>query len=382
MTLNYIATSTFGLEAIVKREVQKLGGENIKVSDGRIDFTADINDIPKFNMWLRCADRLLINFGEFYAYSFEELFEKTKALPWGDWIGETDQFIVTGKSVKSQLYSISDCQSIVKKAIVEKLKQKYKVEWFEETGAEYKIQVGILRDLVTLTIDTTGPGLHKRGYRMDSMEAPIKETLASALIDLSYWKKDRILLEPTCGSGTIAIEAALIGRNIAPGLSRDFVSMEWPHIDPKIWQEEKAKAYSVIDIDSKLQIYASDIDPKAIDLAIRNAKIAGVDDSIIFEEKPLSKVKAPGEYGVLLSNPPYGGRIGEFSEIKELHKEFGNFYRKNPTWSMYVITTNEEFEKEMGRKADKKRKLFNGNVKTDYYQFFGPRPPRADIDKQ
>ena len=379
MKINYITTSTFGLEAVVKREVERLGGENINVSDGRIDFSGGIEMIPRFNMWLRSGDRLLINFAEFYAYAFDELFEKTKALPWEDWITIDGKFTVTGKSIKSQLFSVSDCQSIVKKAIVERLKPKYNVEWFEETGPEYKVQVGLLKDKVTLTIDTTGPGLHKRGYRLDAVVAPLKETIAAALIDLSYWKKDRILFDPMCGSGTIAIEAAMIARNIAPGLTRDFASKYWPQIDEKIWKDEKSKAYAEINVDVRPEIYASDMDPKAIETAKHNSRLAGVDDSIFFDTRKFdSQTPAPGDYGVMISNPPYGERIGTLEEMKEIHKNLGLFLKRNPSWSLYVITSNEEFEKQLGKKADKKRKLFNGNVKTDYYQYFGPRPPKND----
>ena len=375
--LNYIATSTFGLEATVKREVAHLGYEITSVSDGRIDFCGDITAIAEANLWLRCADRVILNVGEFNALTFDELFEGTKALPWERWITKDAKFTVTGKSVKSKLFSVSDCQAIVKKAVVERLKKTYHIDWFEETGAEYKIQVGLLRDTVTLTIDTTGPGLHKRGYREHHAEAPIKETLAAALVELSYYKKDRILLDPMCGSGTIPIEAALIAKNIAPGIKRRFVSETWAQIDKGIWQAAREKAKDSIDKSSKLQIYGSDLDGRAGVLAIHNAKRAGVADCITFDVKDLKDVKLPGSYGVAICNPPYGERIGKATTVEGLYRQIGATFAEDDTWSVYVLTSYEEFERLYGRRADAKRKLFNGMIKTDYFQFLGPRPPRG-----
>lgn len=376
--INLIATTTFGLEAVVKRELISLGFDDIKASDGKVEFTGDESTIVKANMWLRCAGRVWIKMGEFKAVTFDELFEKTKALPWGDWIPVDGKFTVVGKSVKSTLFSVSDCQAIVKKAVVEKLKQKYKVDWFDETGAEYKIQVAILKDMVTLTIDTSGSSLHKRGYRADAMTAPLKESLAAAMVQLSYWRKDRILLDPFCGSGTIPIEAALIGRNIAPGLNRKFASEEWERIDPALWKQARIDAYKAIDYDTELQIYGSDIDPEAIEVAKENAIKAGVDDCITFEVKPCEETKLMGDYGVLITNPPYGERLGELKEVENLYRALGRIMAENTTWSTYLITSMEYFEKLFGRKADAKRKLFNGRIKTDYYQFYGPRPPKKN----
>jgi len=376
--LNFIATTTFGLEATVKREVQKLEFENIKVSDGAVCFTGNEYAIPKANINLRSSDRILLVIGQFKAFSFEELFEKTKALNWSDWIPKDGNFIVTGKSIKSQLYSIPDCQSIVEKAIVESMKKKYKINWFEKTGAKYKIQVSILKDKATLTIDTTGEALHKRGYRSSTVIAPLKETLASALVELSFWKKDRIFLDPTCGSGTIPIEAAMMAKNIAPGISRKFVSESWENIPNKIWKEAKSKAYSEIDVNLKPEIYASDIDSKAIEIAKHNAVNAGVDDCIHFETKPLKEITLKDDYGVCICNPPYAERMGELKEVENLYKDMGKIFRRNKTWSFYTITSHENFEKLYGQKADKKRKLFNGNVKIDYYQYFGIRPPKSN----
>ncbi len=376
--INLIATSTFGLEASVKREIIKLGYSDVSVSDGRIDFSGDMSAIARSNIWLRSADRVFLKIGEFKALTFDELFEGTKALPWDEWIPKDGKFTVIGKSVKSQLFSISDCQAIVKKAVVEKLKQKYKVDWFEETGAEYKIQVGLLRDIATLAIDTSGAGLHKRGYRQDTVVAPIKETLAAGMIELSYWRKDRVLLDPMCGSGTIPVEAALIAKNIAPGIARKFASENWNRINPKIWSAAREEAADSIDNSISPEIYASDMDRRATENAKQNAIKADVKRYIKFETKPFSEVKLPSEYGVAIINPPYGERIGEKEEVEKLYKQMGALLKNERKWSTYVITSNEDFEKLFGRKADAKRKLFNGMIKTDYYQYFGERPPKPD----
>lgn len=376
--LELIATSTFGLEAVVKREVQALGYDEVKVSDGKITYTADKEGIVRSNLWLRTADRVLLKMGEFKAATFTELFEQTKALPWEEWIEEDGKFTVTGRSVKSTLFSTPDCQAIVKKAVVEKLKTKYQTEWFKETGAEYTIKVSLLKDIATLTIDTTGAGLHKRGYRAQAMEAPLKETIASALIQLSYWRNNRILLDPFCGSGTIPIEAALIGKNIAPGLNRRFASEAWACIPQELWKRARIAAFQAIRQDEKLKIHASDIDPQAIELAKENALEAGVDDCIEFSVRPVSQVKPGTEYGVVICNPPYGNRIGEKEELAEIYHTLGRNFRIRRTWSVYVLTAEEQFEALYGQKADRKRKLFNGNIRVDYYQFYGQRPPKAE----
>lgn len=375
--LNLIATTTFGLEAVVKREAIRLGFKNIKVSDGRVEFEGDETSIVKANLWFRCADRVLIKMGEFKVFSFEELFEKTKALPWDKWIDKDGEFTVTGKSIKSQLFSVPDCQAIVKKAIVEKMKQKYEdVEWFEETGAKYTVQVAILKDVATLTIDTSGSGLHKRGYRENAVEAPLKETLAAAMVELSYWRKNRILLDPFCGSGTIAIEAALIAKNIAPGLNRHFAAEEWSQIDKKDWDIQRQEAYNCIDNEIVPQIYASDIDAQAVEIAVSNAKKAGVDKYINFSVQDFEDININQKYGVVICNPPYGERMGDAKQIQSIAQKLGKIFAKETTWSVYVITSDENFEKFYGKKADNKRKLFNGRIKTDYYQYCGERPPR------
>jgi len=377
---NLIATTTFGLEAIVKREANNLGFNGIKVQDGRVEFTGDERTIVESNIWFRCADRILIKVGEFNSLSFDELFEKTKALPWGDFIPLDGKFTVIGKSVKSQLFSVSDCQSIVKKAIVEKLKLKYKVDWFDETGADYKVQVGILKDFVTLTIDTSGTSLHKRGYRDNATKAPIKETLAAAMIDLSYYKKDKILLDPLCGSGTIPIEAALMAKNIAPGLYRGFACEKWDFIPENLWAEVRADAESKIDNETQLRIFASDLDDEAVEVARENAVKAGVSDCISFEVKDMKDIKLQGDYGVIICNPPYGERIGTLKEIEILYGNMKKVFFTNDTWSVYVITSYEEFEKIVGRRASVKRKLYNGKIKTDYYQFYGEKPKKIKTE--
>ncbi|EOC99242.1 THUMP domain-containing class I SAM-dependent RNA methyltransferase [Caldisalinibacter kiritimatiensis] len=374
--IELIATTTFGLEAVVKRELLNLGYEDLKVENGKVTFIGDESDIAKANLWLRSADRVLLKMGEFKALSFEELFEKTKALPWDEWITEDGEFTVIGKSVKSQLYSVPDCQSIVKKAVVEKLKTKYNTEWFKEDGPKFTIQVALLKDVATLTIDTSGDGLHKRGYRPKASEAPIKETLASALVQLSYWNKDRLLLDPFCGSGTIPIEAAMIGKNIAPGLHRSFASEKWPRIGKDVWKKARVDALKQINQDVELNIVASDINKGVIEIAKENAFNAGVDDCIEFKVQDATQINIKEKYGVMITNPPYGERLGEKKEVERLYKEMGKVFRKQKTWSNYILTSYENFEKLYGKKADKKRKLFNGKIKVDYYQYYGPRPPK------
>ncbi len=373
--IELIATTTFGLEAVVKRELFELGYTELEVENGRITFKADVDAIPRTNLWLRSADRVLLKVGEFNARNFEDLFEKTKALPWDDWITEDGKFTVIGKSIKSKLYSVPDCQAIVKKAIVEKLKEKYQTEWFEETGAEFTVQVSLLKDTATLTIDTSGVGLHKRGYRKSAVEAPLKETLAAALVQLSFWNKERLLLDPLCGSGTIPIEAALIGRNIAPGLNRSFASEQWPRVGKELWKQARLEAFEAVDQDNEINIMASDIDSKAVELAEENAIEAGVDDCIEFSCSGLEDLRVNKDYGVLICNPPYGERIGQDEELRSIYAELKKGFGKNKTWSVYVITSDDRFENIYGSIADRKRKLYNGRIKVNYYQFFGARPP-------
>ena len=374
MKLELIATATFGLEAVVKREIQQLGYKILKTEDGKITYMGDERAIVRSNLWLRSADRVLLKMAEFKAYEFEELFQQTKGIAWEELIPIDGEFTVTGTSVKSKLHSVPACQSIVKKAIVERLKDFYGVEHFEETGAAYTVKVTILKDNVTLTVDTSGTGLHKRGYRVQDVAAPIKETLAAAMVQLSFWRAGRILIDPCCGSGTVPIEAAMIGRNIAPGLNRTFACQEWELIDQKIWKEEKKAAFESIDYDAELDISGFDINKKAVEAARQNAEEAGVDDCVRFARADARKLRPNGENGIIITNPPYGERIGEEKEIQEIYEGFRRFFGENPDWSLFMITTDKEAEdKVMGRPADRRRKLYNGRLETCYYQFHGEK---------
>lgn len=373
--LNLIATAVFGVEAVVARELKKLGYTEQKVENGRVNFTGDHEAICRSNMWLRSAERVLIKVGEFKALTFDELFEGIKALPWEEWIPEDGEFPVEGKSVRSQLASVSDCQAIVKKAVVERLKQVYKCSWFEETGPRYKIEVGLLKDVVTLTLDTSGAGLHKRGYRKLVGEAPLKETLACAMLLISRWRGDRVLLDPFCGSGTIPIEAAMIAKNIAPGLKREFAAEKWPNISGHLWERARTEAMDMIDKEGALRIRGTDIDEREVSLARYHAKEAGVDQFIHLQCMPVSGISSRYKYGFIICNPPYGERSGEIKEVEKLYIEMGKIFSKFDTWSFYILSSHPEFEKLFGRKADKKRKLYNGRIMCNYYQFFGPPPP-------
>lgn len=374
MKLELIATATFGLEAVVKREIEALGYKILKTEDGKVTYMGDERAIVRSNLWLRSADRVLLKMAEFNAVEFEELFQQTKALAWEELIPVDGKFTVTGTSVKSKLHSVPACQKIVKKAIVERLKEFYGLEVFEETGAEYTVKATLLKDRVTLTVDSSGTGLHKRGYRVCDVAAPIKETLAAAMIQLSFWKKDRLLLDPCTGSGTIPIEAAMIARNIAPGLNRSFACQQWELIDDRIWKEEKKAAFEAIDYDTDLKIYGFDINRKAVDAAIENAEEAGVDDCIVFKKADASKLRPMGENGIIITNPPYGERIGEEEQILQIYDGFNRFFKENPDWSLFMITTDKEAEeKVMGREANRRRKLYNGRLETCYYQFHGER---------
>ncbi|MGL6173348.1 MAG: THUMP domain-containing class I SAM-dependent RNA methyltransferase [Cellulosilyticaceae bacterium] len=377
-TFDLIATSTFGLEAIVRKEVEDLGYDVTSVTDGKVTYTGDIEAIVLSNLWLRSADRVYIKMGEFKATTFEELFNKVAELPWEAWITRDAKFTVNGKSVKSTLFSISDCQAITKKAIVTRLQKHHQIEWFEETGPAYTVQVSLLKDIATITIDTTGSeGLHKRGYRVSPSEAPIKETLAAALIQISYWKKGRTLYDPCCGSGTFAIEAAMIAKNIAPGLYRNFASSNWSQIPRSLWNDYREEAKDMINSSNPI-IYASDIDRNVIQSARQNAEAAGVGECIQFFAKPVHKTSLPhGDYGIVICNPPYGERISDMEKVKRIHKDLRVLMDSNPTWSFYAITSVDTFETDFGKKASKNRKLFNGRLPVKYYQYFGPKPPKG-----
>lgn len=378
--VDLIATAAFGLEAVVAREVRQLGYEEVTVENGKVNFRADESAISRANIWLRTADRILLKMGEFEATSFEELFEKTKALPWTDWLPEDAVFPVEGKSINSQLYSVPDCQAIVKKAVVEKMKSKYNKSWFEETGAQYTIEVALLKDIATLTIDTSGIGLHKRGYRKLSAQAPLKETLAAALVLLSRWFPDRALIDPCCGSGTIPIEAAMIASNIAPGLNRNFAAENWPNLSPALWKQAREEAESMIKEDIELKIIGTDINNEVLSLARYHARQAKVDKHIHFQRQPLSEISSHSKYGWLITNPPYGERLGELKEAEALYKQMGQAFKKLDTWSFYIITSHPKFEHIFGRPADKKRKLYNGRIQCNFFQFFGPKPPKRKIE--
>jgi len=374
--VDLIATATFGLEALVAQEVKDLGYKNVTVENGKVTFNADLSAICRANLWLRTADRVRLKVGEFKATTFDELFEQTKALPWPDLIPGDAEFPVEGKSVKSTLFSVSDCQAIVKKAVVESMKQRYKQEWFIEQGPLYKIEVALLKDVATLTIDTSGAGLHKRGYRELVSQAPLKETLAAALILLSHWHPDTVLMDPFCGSGTIPIEAALIGQNIAPGMNREFVSERWPSIPRELWRQARKETHDLACYDRSLSIIGTDNDKEVLKIARQNAIEAGVEELIHFQCLPVAEVRSSKKYGKIICNPPYGERLGELRDVERLYREMGQVCSSLDTWSFYILAAHPQFEKLFGRPATKKRKLYNGNIKVDYYQYFGPRPPR------
>ncbi|MDO4393464.1 MAG: class I SAM-dependent RNA methyltransferase [Bacillota bacterium] len=380
MKLELIATATFGLEAVVKREIMNLGYKILKTEDGKVTYMGDERAIVRSNLWLRCADRVLLKMAEFKALEFEELFQQTKGIAWENLIPIDGKFTVTCTTVKSKLHSEPAVQKIVKKAIVERLASIYGIEHFEETGALYTVKATLLKDRVTLTVDTSGTGLHKRGYRVKDVAAPIKETLAAAMVSLTFWNKNRLLVDPCCGSGTVPIEAAMIGRNIAPGIGRNFASEEWDIIDNDIWKEERKKAYDEMDYESNLQIFGSDINPKAVAAARMNAEEAGVDDCIKFTVNDVARLKPQGENGIIITNPPYGERIGDKEAIEKIYAALNRFCADNSDWSLFMITTDKEAEEAvMGRKANRRRKLYNGRLEVCYYQFHGEKTMKLMI---
>ncbi|WP_047980075.1 THUMP domain-containing class I SAM-dependent RNA methyltransferase [Ornithinibacillus contaminans] len=371
--IRLIATAAMGLESVVATEVKQLGYE-VQVDNGKVIFDAPISAIPRCNLWLRTADRIKLVVGEFRATTFDELFEGTKALPWEDYISEEGQFPVAGKSVKSTLYSVPDCQKIVKKAIAERLKRKYGMaSKMPETGSLYKVEVSILKDTALLTIDTSGVGLHKRGYRVGQGEAPLKETMAAALLLLTNWRADYPLIDPFCGSGTIPIEAALIGQNIAPGFNREFASEDWGLIRSSYWDDAFQEAEDLANYDQKLEIIGSDIDHKMVQIADSNSKEAGLGELITWKQMQVSDLTIRQDNGYIIGNPPYGQRIGDQEAVQKIYQQLGAVMKNHPSWSVYILTAYEAFEKFYGQKATKKRKLFNGFIKTDYYQYFGKK---------
>lgn len=376
--IELVAPCHFGMEAVLKREILDLGYEISQVEDGRVTFLGDLEAVAYANVFLRTTERILIKVGKIHAETFDELFEGTKALPWEDYIPEDGKFwVAKANSIKSKLFSPSDIQSIMKKAMVERLKTVYHRERFEETGAEYPIRVSILKDEVLIGLDTSGVSLHKRGYRQMTAPAPITETLASALILFTPWKKDRILVDPFCGSGTFPIEAAMLAANMAPGMKRHFLAEKWENLIPlRHFEDAREEAADLVDLSVETDIQGYDIDGEIIKAARANARMAGVEQLIHFQQRPVSELSHPKKYGFVITNPPYGERLEEKKNLPALYKEMGDAFRRLDSWSEYVITAYEDAEKYIGRKADKNRKIYNGMMKTYFYQFLGPRPPK------
>jgi len=378
--LTLVATTAFGLESLAARELTALGYAEHQVENGRVTFQGDWRAVARTNLWLRTAERVLIKLGEFEATTFDELFDRTKALPWEEFMPGDAMFPVEGKSHQSQLSAVPTCQAIVKKAVVEAMRRRYRVERFVETGPRFRILVALHKNRATLTLDTTGIGLHKRGYRKLTAPAPLRETLAAALITLSRWDPDRILHDPFCGSGTIPIEAGLMARNMAPGLSRDFDSDAWPVMARAVWQEVRTEAQDLIRHDVSLRgIYGSDLSAEVLSTARYHAREAGLEKDLYFERKAVQDFQTKKKYGFLITNPPYGERLGEKPEVDRLYEELGKVCAKLDTWSFFILTPHQGFERLFGRVAHKKRKLYNGNIRCDFYQYWGPRPPRPGL---
>jgi Predicted N6-adenine-specific DNA methylase len=377
----YIVPCHFGLEAVLKKEIQELGYEIVKVEDGRITFSGDEDAICRSNIFLRTTERVLLKVASFKAETFDELFEKTKQLPWEEYIPVDGKFwVAKATSIKSKLFSPSDIQSIMKKAIVERLKQKYKTNWFEESGNEYPIRITFMKDEITIGIDTSGESLHKRGYRKLISKAPITETLAASLIMLTPWNKDRILVDPFCGSGTIPIEAAMLGANIAPGMNREFISENWTNlIDKKLWYEAITEANDKIIHNVEMNIQAYDLDGDMVKAARENAKLAGVEQYIHFQQRPMKELKSHKKYGFIITNPPYGERLEEKKDMPALYHEMGQTFMALDSWSYFIITAYEDAQKYFGKEATKNRKIYNGMMKTYFYQYMGPKPPKRQI---
>lgn len=376
--IELIAPCHFGLESVLKREILDLGYEISQVEDGRVTFYGDEKSICRANIFLRTAERILLKVGSFKAGTFDELFENTKRIPWEAYIPQDGKFwVAKAASVKSKLFSPSDIQSIMKKAMVERMKSHYRITWFEENGASYPVRVFLMKDMVTVGIDTSGTSLHKRGYRQLSSKAPITETLAAALIMLTPWRADRILVDPYCGSGTFPIEAAMIAANIAPGMHRSFLAEDWENLISKnAWYEAVNEANDLMDDKIEVDIQGYDIDAEVVKAARQNARDAGVEHMIHFQQRAVKELKHPKKYGFIITNPPYGERLEEKQALPQLYSEFGESFRNLDSWSAYMITSYEDAERYFGRKADKNRKIYNGMIKTYFYQFMGPRPPK------
>jgi putative N6-adenine-specific DNA methylase len=374
----YICPCHFGLEAVLKKEITDLGYEIVNVDNGKVSYTGDKEACARGNMFLRTTERVLLKVASFKAETFDELFEKTKIVPWEEYIPKDGKFwVAKANSINSKLFSPSDIQSIMKKAMVERMKSVYKIDWFEESGSSYPLRVTIMKDEVTISLDTSGESLHRRGYRKLTSKAPITETLAAALIMLTPWNKDRVLVDPFCGSGTIPIEAALIGARIAPGIQRSFLAETWSNFFSKdIWEKVREEAHSLKLADVEMNIQGYDMDGEIIKAARQNARLAGVDHLIHFQQKELKELSSSKKYGFIITNPPYGERIEEQKNLPGLYKDMGNVFGQLDTWSYYIITAYEDAEKYMGRKADKNRKIYNGMMKTYLYQYMGPKPPK------
>ena len=375
-----IAPCHFGMESVLKREITDLGYDITEVADGRVTFFGDEDALCRANIFLRTAERILIKIGSFHAETFEELFQGTKNLPWEEYIPKDGKFwVAKAASVKSKLFSPSDIQSIMKKAMVERLKAQYEISWFPEDGENFPVRVFLMKDEVTVGLDSTGESLHKRGYRKLTAKAPIAENLAAALIELTPWNAGRILVDPFCGSGTFPIEAAMLAANMAPGMKRHFLAEKWENLIPiRHFQDAKEEAADLVDLSVETDIQGYDIDGEIIKAARANAKMAGVDHLIHFQQRPVSELSHPKKYGFVITNPPYGERIEDRANLPALYTEIGQAFSRLDSWSEYVITSYEDAEKYIGRKADKNRKIYNGMIKTYYYQFIGPRPPRRE----
>jgi len=377
MKLDLVATSTFGLEAVVMRELGALGYEATSTQTGRIEFRGDADAIARTNLRLRCADRVYVNLAQFPCPDFDALFDAVYNLPWEDWIGPEDAFPVSGRSVKSTLSSVPAVQRTVKKAMVERLMRAHGVQSLPETGAVFAVELALLKDTATLLLDTSGDGLHKRGYRDLASAAPLRETLAAGLVDLSFWKRGKALVDPFCGSGTIAIEAAMAGRNIAPGLARTFVAEDWPVLDEEIWTRAHEEARDLELPDLGERILATDIDEEVLSLARRHAHRAGVAADIHFQRAPFSALSSSREYGCIVTNPPYGVRLEHRDDVLDIYRSMSGVFAALPTWSFFVLTSWPDFERVLGRRADRRRKLYNAQIECTYYQFHGPRPGRT-----
>jgi putative N6-adenine-specific DNA methylase len=366
------------MESVLKKEITDLGYDVTEVTDGKVTFAGDEEALCRINVFSRTAERILIKIGSFHAETFEELFQGTKALSWEEYIPVDGKFwVAKAASVKSKLFSPSDIQSIMKKAMVERLKGVYNINWFEENGADFPVRVFIMKDEVTVGLDTTGESLHKRGYRKLTAKAPIAENLAAGLIMLTPWNKDRILVDPFCGSGTIPIEAAMMAANIAPGMNRGFIAEDWQHVvDKRYWYDTMDEARELADFNVDVDIQGYDIDDDMVSIARQNAKLAGVDKLIHFQRRGVEQLSHPKKYGFIITNPPYGERLQGKDEMPALYRTIGERYKALDSWSMYLITAYEQAEKDIGRKADKNRKIYNGMMKTYFYQFMGPKPPK------